>query len=174
MPRPLTENQIIVQERQERARLLHLEGQSYQKIADTLGYATSTAAYRASNKATLREPVLHKNDRIQEEDDRITWLIAKAVEILYDHHYIIEGRDAIVVKHPETGRYLDDIKPKLEALKLIQALSRDRRRLLGLDVPLRKQIEVLTEDRISVEIAKLEAEMADNDQLLKMIHGDGN
>lgn len=160
------------EERDERARTLRVQGNTWTEIGRQLGFTNGTSAFNAARRAMLREPVLERLDKIDEEEHRINWLIGQAVAMLQEHHYIIEGKDAVVVQHPETGEYLDDYRPKIEALKMIQALSRDRRRLLGLDVPTRRVVEVLTDDRISEEIQRLEAEMADNDQLLRIINGD--
>lgn len=150
---------------------MHAQGESWAKIAARLGYPSGKAAYGGAVRAARRDPVQDRMERIEEEEHRINWLIGQAVAILQEHHYVIEGRDAVIVEHPLTGEYLDDYRPKIDALKLIQSLSRDKRRLLGLDVPTRRVVEVITDDRITQEIQRLESEMANNDQLMQMIAG---
>ena len=162
-------NSALTIERDERARLLRVQGMTWAEIARELNFNNPSAAFAAASRASRREPVLARTAKIEEPENRINRLIGQAVAILSEHHYVVEGRDATIVQHPETGEYLDDVRPKIEALKLIQSLSRDRRKLLGLDVPTRKQIEVLTDDRINEEIRKLEAELATNDQLVEMM-----
>jgi hypothetical protein len=42
-------------------------------------------------------------------------------------------------------------------------LSESRRKLLGLDAPAKARVQVITEDLVDAEIAKLAMELAEND-----------
>jgi hypothetical protein len=91
----------------------------------------------------------------------LEWLLDQALTIHDRRHYVVSNKGDVVVG-PD-GQALDDDGVKLEALKLIKALSESRRVLRGLDAPKRKQVEFIDADTVEAEIRRLNAEMAAND-----------
>lgn len=116
---------------------LRLAGKSYRQIAAAQGTSVGTAHNRvkAAMKATLQEPC---DEVRQMELERVDRLFAKMYEIA------VEKGSA---RHAEI------------ALRVMER----RAKLIGLDAPERKEINVVTEDATEAAIRELEAQLAEND-----------
>ncbi len=157
MPTRLPRPEIMA--KQDRARALSADGCSWSQVAEIIGYANKSSAYDAALASARRDPIRDRLERVDIEDARLEWLLDETVKIYKRRHFIVAGKDAEVVRHPDTGEALDDDGVKLEALKVIKALSESRRKLRGLDAPTRKLIEAPDPDSIAGRIAELEAEL---------------
>ena len=65
-----------------------------------------------------------------------------------------------------------DARPKLEALRTLLGIAERRARLLGLDTPTKRQVEVISESAVDAEIARLSVELeargVDPDELVEL------
>jgi hypothetical protein len=142
----------VIEERNKEALALQmrLAGRSYQAIANALGYADHSGAYRAVERALVRvtaEPAdeLRKIE-LERLDQLYRWTMEEATT---DHLHFYQG--------VPTG-FLDSA-PRLKAMELALRIMERRSKLLGLDAPARQRIEVLSEDVVDAEIKRLTAEM---------------
>lgn len=117
------------------------------------------SAHRAVKRA-LRD--ITKEDQGEAsilELTRLDELIKMTLNIWHSPHYVVAPGTGKLVVGPD-GEYLDDSGPKLAAIARLQSLSESRRKLLGLDAPARKVVEVVTEDVVDNMIATLQQELA--------------
>jgi hypothetical protein len=130
---------------------------TFRQIADQLGYASVASAYDAVHRGLLdamREPAdAVRNMELQRLDElgRAAW------RVLYDKHYVV-GSAGKVALHPDTGRPLVDDGPVLAAMDRLLKISEARRKLLGLDAPVRAEVRHV--DSFDADIAALVAGLA--------------
>ena len=163
-------DRIATMARQDRARELHEQGMTWQEVAAECGYRSRGAAYEGALSSARRDPGRGRNERIALHNERLEWLISQAELVYRRKHYVVAGKDGVIVYGPKPSdglpvEPLDDDAPKLEALKLIKSLDESQRKLWGDDAPTRKIVEVITEDVIDAEIRRLEAELAATGQV---------
>jgi hypothetical protein len=153
-----TRGQIAVEARQKEVEAVRLRGQglSYHDIADRLDWADHTTAVKAVQRALDRSNEAEVATLRQLELARLAELEAEAWAVLRrDHLSVHFGRVATFEGQP----VLDD-GPKLAAIDRLTRLSAQRSRLLGLEAPIRKVVEVVTSDMIDQEIARLNRQIA--------------
>lgn len=132
-----------------RAAELRASGLNYQQIADEMGCSVSTAHDRVWR--AIRSAPVEDGTKLRDlELSRLDALIAKAWEVLVaDHPLVSNGR-----KFPE----LQDSAPVLAAIRELRHLSESRRKLLGLDAPVKHDVKV--SDALDADIERLVAELA--------------
>lgn len=135
------------------------DGNTYEQIAERLGYAGRGEAYNGVQRALLaivREPA---EDLRNFELDRLDYMYYKVLEVLHRRHYTVQ-HGKVVSLADENGNLtpLEDDAPVLNAVDRLLRIQERRARLLGLDAP--KQIEIITLDAIQAEIRRLEENMA--------------
>ena len=118
---------------------LHVAGLGYQQIADQLGWANKSGAFHAVRRAIADTYALPKAEAVKAEEERLDYLTRTLVKVIAERR-----RDA------------DVINASMALLKV----SESRRRLLGLDQPMRRTVEVITEDQVDAEIRRLEGKLA--------------
>lgn len=132
-----TPARIHITERERDALELRKGGMTFERIADQLGYADRSGAWRAVNtalSATLQEPA---DELRRMEAERLNdLLLAMWPKALSGSTWHVD--------------------------RCLSIMDR-RAKLLGLDAPTRKIVNVITEDLVDAEIRKLEAELAAND-----------
>jgi hypothetical protein len=172
MPRQRHRN-VEVQLRDAYALQLRRQGFTYDQIAEQLarrladeaaatgaqppGY-TSMSAHRAVKRAlqdAYREDVA---DAQRLELERLDELLRQTARIAVSRHYVVSNAGHVVIG-PD-GQPLEDPGPRLAAISLMKSISESRRKLLGLDAPQRRVIEVITEDTIDGMIASMREDVA--------------
>jgi Homeodomain-like domain len=148
------EIRATARQREARAVQLRTAGATYQQIGDRLGCSESRA-WRIVQRALdrmVREPA----DQLRQlELARLDQLWIEATKVLHRSHITVSnGRVAL---DPRTGQPLEDDGPVLQAIDRLLKIMERRARLLGLDAPTR--VNVITEDMLDAEIARLEAEL---------------
>lgn len=147
------ERSIFTAEKDAHAARLRAQGCTYPQIAAELGCAVSTA-YTAVQRAIAAVPVESVGELRQVECARLDAVIARLWDVVVaDHPYI------------SNGRRFDDVQdagPVISALAGIVRASESKRKLLGLDAQPRQTVTVITEDVIDAELARLEAELTEN------------
>lgn len=161
---------------------LRTKGWSFQRIADELGFASKGHAHDAVMRAYADIPSEATEHAKQLDLERIDRLIEKAWEImLRDHVTVSQGK--VVGKRigwdrdEQTGEILRDGDgapiplyedvlddgPALAAIREIRGLLERRAKITGYDAPARSRVEVITEDAVDAELARLEAKLAEHD-----------
>lgn len=135
---------------------LHSLGWTYSRIGEFFKVDKSSAwsmvqrALHEAGKAT-RESVL------RDELTRIAARRAEVTKVLTRRHILVsQGR---VVLDPETGEPLEDDGPILAASAELDRLADLEAKLVGAYAPSRSQVQVITEDVVDAEIARLSAEL---------------
>jgi hypothetical protein len=147
-------------QRDARAADLRSRNWSYRQIAKEFGFASPNAAYMAVRRGlvdSVREPIEEARRLALERLDemsRVAWSILKA------EHFTVTTTGRIV-EHPTTGDPLRDHGPMLAALDRLGKFEEARRKLLGLDAP----VKTVTMDAIDAEIDNVDAEAAELDRL---------
>lgn len=127
---------------------MRASGFSYQEIANAQNVVIS-AAHGRVRRALAAVPVEAVRELRQVELDRMDDLVKQATGILRkDHPMISHGRLIAGVF---------DVRPKLLAIQALLRISESRRRLLGLDEPIKHEVRV--NDKIVEEIERLAMEL---------------
>lgn len=164
-----------------RAAELRGQGWSFQRIADELRFASKGHAHDAVMRAYAEIPTEGVEHSRRLDLERIDRLIEKAWEIMLREHVTVsQGRvvgkqigwqrddDGEILRDGEgnpIGLYEDvmDDGPALAAIREIRGLLERRAKIAGYDAPTRSRVEVVTEDVVDAELARLEAALAEND-----------
>lgn len=131
------------------------EGWNYNRIANALGYADPSGAYRAVQRAlknTVRDATdtaVHLELNALDEMAREVWAVLQR-----NHVVVSQGR---VVELD--GVPIPDDAPVLAATDRLLKIQERRAKLLGLDMPTRSKVEVITESTVDAAIAELEAQI---------------
>lgn len=125
---------------------LRTQGWTYAQIGAQYGISES-AAYKAYRKTCSLVPVEAVNELRDIEKARLEAVIRELWGIAHARHpYVSQGR---------VFDDLEDDGPKLTALAGIVRASESLRKLYGLDAPNRVAINVVTDDVLNAEIARL-------------------
>lgn len=132
------------------ARVLALRGQrlKWDDIAQATGYSVGhvhTIYQRAISEIPVTTVVRAREEECRLVDDAIRRLLE---DIAND-----EGKTTT-----------SSFRSRIEAWGQIRAWSEHRARMLGLNAPIKSQVQVITEDHIDTAIRDLEAKLAANDQ----------
>jgi hypothetical protein len=166
--------------RDHKAAELRGQGYSFQRIADELGFASKGKAHEAVMRAFAEIPSEESAQAKALDLERIDRLIEHAWQVmLRDHVTVSQGRvvgkqigwqrddDGEILRDGEgapIALYEDilDDGPALAAIREIRGLLERRAKMIGYDAPARSRVEVITEDAVDAELARLEAELAEN------------
>lgn len=118
---------------------LHCAGLNYDQIATQLGWAARAGAHHAVRRALRDSYRLPLANAVAVEEERLAMVTRALTKIINGH-----GRDVDVVN---------------ACVALVRA-SESRRRLLGLDQPVRRAIDVISETAIDAKIRELEGQLA--------------
>jgi hypothetical protein len=167
--------------RDHKAAELRGQGFSFDRIAAELRFASRGKAYEAVMRAYAEIPSEESAQAKALDLERIDRLIEQAWAImLRDHVTVSQGRvvgKVIGVERDEDGIPLtgaegnpiliyEDIMddgPALAAIREIRGLLERRAKMTGYDAPVRSRIEVITEETVDSELARLEAQLAEHD-----------
>lgn len=161
---------------------LRARGYSFQRIADELGFASKGKAHEAVQRAYADIPGEDVREAKRLDLERIDRLIEQAWDIMLRPHVtvsqgkvvgkrigwerdeatgeILFGRDGEPI-----GIYEDvmDDGPATAAIREIRGLLERRARMIGYDAPVQSRVEVITDDVVNAEIARLADELGGAD-----------
>jgi len=134
---------------------------NYRQIAAEMGWASSNAAYEAVQRGLADQSGEASEEVRRMELDRLDDIARGFQRVFATRHYVVSvGSGKIVMDPADPSQPLVDDSPVIQAgLALLRVMER-RAKYLGLDAPARKQVEVITDDVIEANIARLEAELA--------------
>lgn len=161
--------EVETQAKEEQALRMRRENHTYAEIALACGWASENAAKAAYKRAVLR----HEEDDVegsrQKEHAKLNMEeealleIARGFHLKVDHGKIIYHEvttvDEVTGETKTVAEPLRDWGPSLAAWKEFRLVCGRRAALGGYDAPMRRILEVITEDKIMAEIARYEAEM---------------
>lgn len=133
-----TPKQIETIQKEAEAVKLRLAGHTFDQIAQRLGYSDRSGAAKAVRRAMQAT--------IQEPTDELRRIEVERLDAL----------QRALWPAAESGKWL--------ATDRVLTIMDRRARLLGLDAPQRRVVNVIVEDVIDAEIKRLEAKLADNDE----------
>jgi hypothetical protein len=139
---------------------LHCQGKSYQAIADALGWKGKGTAFHAVKRALAdlqREP-LEQFDHFTAAIERIHAGLRECQQIIETPHYLAAPGGKLATA-PDGTLVLDD-GPKQRAITEMRHLNDQLIMLMDLKPATKSRVEVVTEDVVDREIAKLAEELA--------------
>ena len=171
-----------IETRLKEARAVELRARNwkYDAIAKEVGWATEGAARHAVGRALDR----HEEDDVarlrQVEGSKLDALERELWKVVDKKHYVAQFGKLVQMLQPvidddgvpvtrDNGtpvmemQPLEDDAPRMKALGEILKVTARRAALRGLDAPLRKIVEVITEDAVLQEIRRIEAMMEELD-----------
>lgn len=179
-------------ERDAEAARLRARGIGWQAIADQLGYGNPGTAYKAAQRALKRIVQEPAEELRQIELMRLDDMYQHALAVLERLHVAVSmgkvvrhrvpvpvlDKDGFQVTDPGTGEPMTklatvevyDDGPALAALDRMLRIQERRARLLGLDAPIKKRVEVVTEDQLTAELERLSQQIASQEQRVAQRH----
>lgn len=150
-------------ERDAQAADLFRRGLTYRQISAQMGWRSPNAAFLAVRRAArdaatdslAATEALQLMLSRQQDYRRLVWRVAMA------KHYVTTQTGAMALG-PDGQPLLDDA-PVLNAVDRLVKIDQEEARLLGLYAPAKSRVEVITEDAVDAEIAKLAEEIAQAD-----------
>jgi hypothetical protein len=157
MPRRRQQESI---ERDARALDLHCQGMTYQQIATALGWKGSGTAFHAVKRgiADRQRNALAQVDHFTLAVERIQDGLRKCQEIIETEHFAVAPGGKIATIW-DSGSQMEvpvlDDGPKQRAITEMRHLNDQLIRLQGLNAPTKQRVEVVTQDVVNDEIARL-------------------
>jgi hypothetical protein len=149
-----------------RAAELRSKSLSYRQIGTELGMNVSSA-FQAVQRGIREIPTEGATEARRIELAKLDTVEQAAWSVLEALHFVLvmSGPNAgDIVYHPEKpGEPLTDPTPVLAAIDSIRKTSERRSKLLGLDAPQRRVLEVIDDSSVDREIERLVARLAEND-----------
>lgn len=137
-------------ERDAEAARLKAQKWTFQQIADHLGYADRSGAYRAVARALAAVPSADVAELRRVSVGEIDHLSALALEILdHEHPHVSQGGKLVF---DEDGSRLLDDGPKLAAIRELRMLNERRGRILGSDAPVRSKVDIGGDDEREADL----------------------
>lgn len=140
MPAPAAK-QAEVAARRAKAVRMRTAGRDWQTIADALGYSSRGAACQDVTRALKA----YQDDLAAAAEDHRVLALARLDDLLKAAHEVLE-RKHITVNNGKViylgEQPIEDDAPTLMAIKTILQIEERRAKLLGLDTPVKQQVEV--------------------------------
>lgn len=150
-----------------RAADLFRQGYSYRKIAAEMGWRSSSTAAEAVRRAAkdaIRDDTANA-EAFQLMLDRIQDRRRMAHEAAQMTYYVTSASGKVVL-HPDTDEPLIDIMPVFRAIAELRHDDDMEAKLRGLYAPTRARVEVITEEDLDAECARLVAVNAEQERRL--------
>jgi hypothetical protein len=139
-------------ERDAEAARMRSRGHTYQQIADQLGFSNKGTAYAAVHRAMAEVVAEPAAEAVQFELDRLDQMHQAALKVLEGHHVTVSNGKVVTLDDVP----LQDDGPVLAAIDRLVRISESRRKLLGLDSPVKTQISGgLTYEVVGIDPAQL-------------------
>lgn len=141
-------------EREAEACRLRSRSWSYQQIADELGYANRSAAYKAVKRgllAVVKEPA---EGLVQLQLDRLD-AMAREVLAIIDREHLVSSAGRLVLG--QDGNPVRDDSVRLQAIDRLLKIEERRAKLLGLDSA--TKVEVKSSGGLDEALRELETEL---------------
>jgi len=143
---------------------LFRRGLTYRQIAAQLGWRSPNAAFQAVRRAAkdaatdslAAAEALQLMLARQQDYRRLVWRVAMA------KHYVTT-QTGVLALGPDGQPLLDDA-PVLNAVDRLVKIDAEEAKLLGLYAATKSRVEVITEDAVDAEIARLAGEIAEADR----------
>lgn len=116
---------------------LRREGRTFEEIGEQLG-VSKQAAHQMYRRTLADIPALEVAEYRAEQAARLDALLAKANEVLAAEHVIVQHGKVVM----QDGKPIPDHGPVLDAIKAVLDIEQRRAKLLGLDTPVKQQLEV--------------------------------
>jgi hypothetical protein len=161
---------------------LRARGWSFQRIAGELGFPAKGNAHHAVERAFAAIPTEGSEEAKRLDLERIDRLIEQAWDVMERRHVVVSdgrvvGRQVGVERDDNGIERLDldgktipvyedilDDGPVLQAIDRLSRLLERRAKIIGYEAPRRHRVEVITEDAVDAEIARLAAEVGERDR----------
>ena len=152
-------------ERDHRAYDLFRRGLSYRQIGAELGFSHQAAsdAIRRAAKDNAGDP-LEQAEARQAVYDRLQDYRRAAQRVLTAKHWVVSQGGKLVYGPGPDPQPLVDGDPVLRALNTLIKIEQEENRLRDLYPAAKSRVEVVTEDVVDAEIAKLTAEIAERER----------
>lgn len=124
------------QHRRSEVMRLRRTGMTFEAIGTELG-VSKQAAWTLYKKTLASIPALEVSEYRAEQADRLDALLARANEVLAAEHVVIQHGRVVM----QDGKPVPDHGPILDAIKAVLDIEARRAKLLGLDVPVKQQLE---------------------------------
>lgn len=140
---------------------LHCQGKTYEQIAEALGWRGKSVAYKAVRRALADR----QNDAFEQAEEftaavaRIQMGLRRCQEIIDTPHYLAAPGGKLATD-PDGNLVLDD-GPKQRAITEMRHLNDQLIMLMDLKPASKQRVEVVTEDVVDREIAKLAKELSE-------------
>lgn len=165
---------VTTREKDAQALALRRSGLGYAQIAERLGYRAQSSAHEAVQRA-LKDAREDIGRAAQIELDRLDDALRTAYQVMLGRHVKVSNAGSVV--RDSDGQPMLDRTLNLAGAQTVVRISESRRKLLGLDAPSRKVVEVITQDVVDDEIRRLCEEVAANggdvSALIREVAADG-
>jgi hypothetical protein len=157
---PARRSRAEVADREVRAIDMRRNGATYDQIGQQLGISTSGAAQIV--KRVLDRHVTEALPDVRKlELDRLDQLQLAALLVLRREHWLVQAGKVVI---DQAGLPMRDDGPTLAAIDRLVRIGESRRRLLGVDAPVRHEVKFFTVDELDSQIAELEQQLALHDR----------
>lgn len=128
---------------------------TFDQIAERMGYADASGAWRAAQRGLQRAVREPHQDMVALDLAELDEMAREAWKVLRATHYLVD-KGNVAMLH---GEPLLDDAPVLAAIGRLLDIQTRRAKLVGLDAPTRSRVEVVSLDAVEAEIMRLEAEI---------------
>src|SRR5256885_1667415 len=155
----------------EALRLRFEERLTLREIAERMGIDHQMQVSRMIDRAVARTPTEHPRAHRGKVLDRYEYLWQQTQEeIEGEHHAVSFGK---LVLDPD-GKPVRDAMPKVAAMRVATQILKGVREVTGVDAPAKRQVEVITEDMLTVKIRELEAELGTLEDRDRIVGSNGS
>jgi hypothetical protein len=133
-----TRTMLTAAQKRKKAIELRLRGVPWDDVADLVGYANAQNACRAVTDALAKYPAPAIAQLRQLEEMKLDLLEAEAWSVLGTVHYATCAKGLVV---DEDGEPVIDSAPRDRAMNTLLRIAQRRARLLGLDQPVKIEID---------------------------------
>ncbi|MFZ0166066.1 MAG: hypothetical protein WAL12_20995 [Trebonia sp.] len=130
----------------------HLQGYTWEQVAERNGYSSRQTACRAVTRYLARHPSPEVEQIREEEELQLQAIRRELWDIARRKHYF----------RTEDGELIRDDSQNIAALNTLARLSESRRRLHGADVPVVTRLQIEESQTLDAEIVEAVAEIVDN------------
>lgn len=165
--RTKAEMEIDLRERENRAVAMRRDNHDYGTIARACGWETEAGARLAVERALKRAEATNIEEYRRVEGAKLDQAEAELLEIRQTRHVVVSHGRVVYDLGPdnEDGSRgesvpVEDVGPRIRAIQAFIRVAERRSKLMGGDAPMRKVIEVYTEELGQKAVDELNAQLA--------------